>query len=160
MLPCLSRGDRYVTMDEVRAGHTHDLDVVSGNEVVPICMCLTEAEGVDRVGQSIIGGVVSNGYQSRPQRRLGIVLSQPRVGACMHLTHPAPAHDAHPQWGRFFGRVVARHWWNLPLRQQCQHHVPWLGLFLADTGTVSSARRLRSREIANDRITIYRDRVV
>jgi hypothetical protein len=97
MLPCLSRGDRYVTMDEVRAGHTHDLDIVSGNKVVPIRMCLTEPEDVDRVGQSIIGGVVGNGYQSRPQRRFGIVLAQPRVRACMHLTHPAPAHDAHPQ---------------------------------------------------------------
>jgi hypothetical protein len=78
-------------------GHTHRVDVVSGDQISPIRMGITEAERIDRSGQPIVRGVVGNRDQGRPERCLRVVLAQPRVRARMHLTHPAPAHDANRQ---------------------------------------------------------------
>ena len=96
MLPGLGRGNCYVTVDEVGAGHAHRVDIVAGNKVPPVRMRILEPEDVDRAGQSVVRRGVGDSDQARPQRSLRIVLSQPGVRPRVHLTHPTPPNNAHP----------------------------------------------------------------
>ncbi len=91
-------GHGDVAVDEVGPGDTDQVDVVTRDQFSPVLVYGTETERLHRRREPCIAGVVGHRDQQRLQRRVEIVLAQPRVRAGVYLAHPAEPDDTDPKW--------------------------------------------------------------